>query len=346
MASVFACILRSRICSARSGVGFARPAVASVFARFVFVFARFCLIRWCLYLPVLARFFSIRSCSYLPVLARFFSIRLCSYLPDLPVCPQTSSALSACTLLRGDVKKRAPNAGPRAYRLLRPPTATSHARVRSSVSFFCLFRPARSGVGFFFACILRSHICSARCGVGFARPAVASVFARPAVASVLLDPQWRRFLHASFSCLLDSARFAGVRIRPYLLDSSRFARARICPICPFVRLLRPPTATSHARVRSSVSFFCQFRPARSGVGFVPPAVASVLLLFFVPVFARDAPARPPSLSRCGIGGGGGGFFARSTGCRKEKCCYQLRGSKKHGISRRWGGGFLREVRRH
>ena len=26
--------------------------------------------------------------------------------------------------------------------------------------------------------------------------------------------------------------------------------------------------------------------------------------------------------------------------------YMVRGSKKHGISRRWGGGFLREVRRH
>ena len=191
--------------------------------------------------------------SFILVFACLFSIRSCSYLLNLLVRPQTSSALSGRTLSPGDVEKRVPNAGPHAYRLLCPPTATSHARV---YSFGVLLPPVSFDPQW-------HRFCSTWSGVGFCL--CSSV-------SYLLDPQWRRFcLYSSVSYLLDPqwrwfcATRSGVGFACVL-------QSRICLTRSGVGFARPTV------VSVLLVFF--------GLVFARPAVASVLLMMLLLALLR------------------------------------------------------------
>jgi len=116
-----------------------------------------------------------------------------------------------------------------------PQLLVTRESVRSLVSFFCPFRLSRSGVGFarpavasVFLDLLdssrfaRACSCTARSGIGFARPVVASVFLD------LLDSS--RFAPACSCSARSGAGFARPAVASVLLDPSRFARVCICSI--------------------------------------------------------------------------------------------------------------------
>ena len=95
-------------------------------------------------------------------------------------------------------------------------------------------------------------------------------------------------------------------------ENHEYARHALCTLQQLL--------VTRESVHSLVSFFCLFCSSRSGVGFACVLRSRICTTRSgIGVFACDAPARPPSLSRCGIGRGGGGgwLFARSTGCSKK-----------------------------
>ena len=258
-----------RFCSTRSGVGFCslRFRVCSILLdSLVLVFARTCSILLDSLVLVFARTCSILLDSLVLVFARFARL--------------SSDFVSSVRLHTSSGRRKEKGPERRPPRL--PLAAPSHSYVsRASPFVGVLLLPVSSGPQwrrffFFFACILRSRICSARCGVGFARPAVASVFARPAVASVLLDPQWRQFRSTRSGVGFCSLRF---RVCSILLDSLVLVFARTCSIlldslvlvfARFARLSACCALPQLLLTRESV------RRCPSSASFVRPAVVSVL----------------------------------------------------------------------